>query len=105
MPNNKTTQGHKDYMSEDEIRINVGKTTKKHLETVKKYGKKTFWFLVHVFSALTGLTLIFGGALLVLAITPSGNTATTIGYLAVLGPVYWYTIRWIGWQLLQTITE
>jgi len=92
-------------MSDDAIRIHVGKNTKKHLKTIKKYSKKTFWFFVHTLSALTGLTLIFGGALIVLAMTPSAPTATTIGYLAVLGPVYWYTLRWLGWQLLQTITE
>jgi len=105
MRNNKTTQGHTSNMSEDAIRIQVAKTTKKRLQTVKKYAKKTFWFLTHTFSALTGLTLIFGGALLVLAMTPSEPTATTIGYLAVLGAVYWYTLRWLGWQLLQTITQ
>jgi len=105
MANNKTTQRHTYYMSKDAIRIQVGKKTKQRLQAIKKYGKKTFWFLVHAFSAATGLTLIFGGALLVLAMTPSGPTSTTIGYLAVLGPVYWYTLRWIGWQLLKTITE
>jgi len=105
MANNKTTQRHTSNMSEDAIQIEVGKNTKKRLETVKRYAKKTFWFFVHAFSAATGLTLILGGALLVLAMTPSGPTATTLGYLAVLGPIYWYTVRWIGWQLLQTITE
>lgn len=92
-------------MSDDFIEIEISSTTKQVLEWLKWFSKKAFWFLVHSFSAIVGLSLILGGVVLIMAVTPSRPTSVTLVYIAVLGPLYWYTLRWIGWELLKTISD